>query len=187
MAQIRTFVAIEFSNGLKDEIDQIQQELKKQLGQLKWVGKNNFHLTLKFLGNVELKKVGMMAEGLVQAVQGIEPFSLGFARIGGFPKIHQPRVILLGINQGKEALIHLQKVVDEEMIKQGFQPEKFSYSPHLTLARALDNTDLSTIGQRLSQIKIQPTSTDLIRSIRIMKSDLRPQGPIYTCLKEIIF
>lgn len=187
MAEIRTFIAVEFSEELKDEIGQIQRRLKGELGSLKWVAQSNFHLTLKFLGDVDVRKIQIMKEGLTKAVQAMESFALGFAEVGGFPKIDSPRVVWLGVKQGREGLLRLQKVVDQELITQGFPPEKHSFSPHLTLARSKPDSDLSLIGQRLRQISIKGTRTDLIRSIRIMKSDLRPAGPVYTCLEEIFF
>ncbi|MCK4257742.1 MAG: RNA 2',3'-cyclic phosphodiesterase [Halanaerobiales bacterium] len=189
MAQIRIFIAIEFSDKLKEEIDQIQLKLKSQLGLLKWVPRTNFHLTLKFLGDVESKRIGEMVEGLTQSVQDIKPFIIGFTQIGGFPKNHAPRVIWLGANEGKDELINLQKIVDKKLTYFGFGEEskKNVYKPHLTLARAREHTDVSTVGRRLSEIQIQPTSTELIQSIQIMKSDLRPKGPVYTCLEKISF
>ncbi|AZR72575.1 2'-5' RNA ligase [Anoxybacter fermentans] len=185
MAKIRTFIAVEFSEELKKEIIQIQQRLKRDLRNLKWVPYSNFHLTLKFLGDVESKRIPEMAEGLALAIEGIKTFSVGFAGLGGFPEILKPRVIWLGVDRGKKELIQLQEAVEKELTFQGFAPEKKPYSPHLTLARSRRDTNLRVVGELLSQIKVQPTRTDLIQSIRIMKSDLRPQGPIYTCLKEI--
>lgn len=187
MALIRTFVAIELSDTLKSELDAIEQRLKKELGQLKWVPKTNFHLTLKFLGDVDSGRIAGMADGLARAIQGTEAFPLNFAEVGGFPKIASPRVIWVGVDEGKESLIRLQKLVDAELQRQGFPAEKQPYSPHLTLARAREESDLRSIGERLRTIQVPSTGQDQIRSIRIMKSDLRPGGPVYTCLKEITF
>ncbi len=187
MAEVRTFVAIEFSAELQREIGQIQSKLKGELSQLKWVAKSNFHLTLKFLGDVDQRKIPMMAVGLKKAIRGLDSFSLGFAGVSGFPGIHLPRVIWLGVSQGNTELVRLQKKVDQELVAQGFESEKRAYHPHLTLARSKPETDLAVVGKRLSQIKVEATRMDLIKSIRIMKSDLHPGGPIYTCLEEIFF
>lgn len=187
MAVIRTFVAVEFSEQLQSEIDVVAQQLKQELGSLKWVSKTNYHLTLKFLGDVESRRIAELTEGLSRAVQGMEEFSLKLAGVGGFPTSLAPRVIWLGVDEGKASLIRLQKMVDTELQAQGFAPEKQPYSPHLTLARAREESDLKAIGERLVKMQMPSTSADQIRSIRMMKSDLRPSGPVYTCLKEIPF
>lgn len=185
MAQIRTFVAVELSEAIKEQIGQVQQKLKQELGDLKWVSRNNFHLTLKFLGDVESRQIPKMAEGLTQALQEMERFSLGFAGVGGFPRTVEPRVIWIGIDEGREQLIRLQQVVDEALRVQGFPPETKRYSPHLTLARTREDSDLRQVGERLERIFVPAIGRDQVEAIRIMKSDLRPGGPVYTCLQEI--
>lgn len=187
MALIRTFIAVEFSEELKTEIARIQQAMKQEMGPLKWVQATNFHLTLKFLGDVESSKIGALGEGLARAVKGTTPFYVGFAGVGGFPKTQHPRVLWLGIDRGKSELVSLQKVVDDELALQGYPRETKSFSPHLTMARTNEGTNLTEIGQKLVHMRVEPTSSDLIRCIRVMKSDLRPGGPVYTCLKQIDF
>lgn len=188
MAPIRTFIAVELSDNLKAEIAYLQQLLKKDLGNLKWVPTTNFHLTLKFLGDIEAQRVPAITEGLARAVKETAPFSIRFTRLGGFPGLQQPRVLWLGVEEGKSELIELQKSVERELAQVGFAAEKKeSFSPHLTLARAREETNLSAIGTKLAQIHTEPTRSDLITSIKLMKSDLRPGGPIYTCLQEIEF
>lgn len=187
MALIRTFIAVEFSEALKAEIACIQQAMKQEMGRLKWVSATNFHLTLKFLGDVESSKIGALGEGLARAVEGTVPFNVGFAGVGGFPKTQQPRVLWLGIDRGKAELINLQKVVDEALAAQGFSRETKPFSPHMTLARAHEGANLMEIGQKLAQVRVEPTLSDLVACIRVMKSDLRPQGPVYTCMKQIDF
>lgn len=187
MALVRTFVAVELSEILKSEIDALGQRLQRESAQLKWVSRTNFHLTLKFLGDVESSRITAMAEGLARAVAGTEAFSLSFAGVGGFPKIAAPRVIWLGVDEGKEPLIRLQRSVDDELRAQGFPAERQEYRPHLTLARAREDADLRGVGERLMKVAAPATGKDQIHSIRLMKSDLRPGGPVYTCLKEIPF
>lgn len=187
MALVRTFIAIEFSESLKEEISEIQKSLKGELSKLKWVSKDNFHLTLKFIGDVESKRIPKLTEGLKRAVQGREPFMINLAGLGGFPKIHFPKVVWIGVNQGREGLVQLQKLVEDDLVAQGFDREVRPYSPHLTLARSKDYTDLKAVGDVLKGFRQPMTREELVQSIRIMKSDLRRGGPIYTCLEEITF
>lgn len=187
MALVRTFIAVEFSESLKEQISEIQKSLKVELGKLKWVPKDNFHLTLKFIGDVESRQVPKMAEGLKRTVQGRKPFTVNLAGLGGFPQIHFPKVIWIGVNQGREGLIQLQTAVEDALVVQGFDRETRSYSPHLTLARSRDHTDLKAVGDVLKRFRQPVTQEELVQSIRIMKSNLRRGGPIYTCLEEIIF
>ena len=185
MTKIRTFVAVEFSEDVKEEISNIQARLKRELGNLKWVPKRNLHLTLKFLGDVEPERIPEIAQGLSAAVQRFKPFSLGLGGLGAFPGMNKPKVIWMGLTIGRRELVQLQKAVESELVIQGFSKERRPYHPHLTLARSRRNTNLLTVGQILDKIEVQPTDTELIQSVKIMKSDLRPNGPVYTCLEKI--
>lgn len=187
MALIRTFIAVEFSQSLKKELAVLQKDLKSRLGDLKWVPQANFHLTLKFLGDVESKRISEIVASLKEAVQDLRVFSLNLAGLGGFPKIDHPKVVWIGVKQGRVELIRLQQAVEDALAAQGFDRERRSYSPHLTLARSRDYTDLKAVGEALQGIKEPVTATDQVRSIKLMKSDLRPGGPVYTCLAEIPF
>lgn len=187
MAEIRAFLAVDLSDQLKDEIGQIQIKLKKGIKNIKWVRRDNFHLTLKFLGNIDSNKLPDLKDGLSRVIQGRDIFSVNFNRLGGFPNIFRPKIIWLGVDQGKSELMNLQKIVETELLSQGFPKERSAYSPHLTLGRAKRDTDLSLFSQILKQTNITLTQNTIIKSIKIFKSDLQSTGPIYSCLEEILF
>ncbi|MCG8639229.1 MAG: RNA 2',3'-cyclic phosphodiesterase [Desulfobacterales bacterium] len=187
MAEIRAFLAVDLSDLLKDEIAQIQLKLKKGIKNVKWVRKSNFHLTVKFLGNIDSAKLPDLKDGLSRIIRGRDSFSLNFNRLGGFPNTFRPKIIWLGVDQGKSELTNLQKIVETELLSQGFPKERSGYSPHLTLGRAKRDTDLILFGQILKQTSITLTQNTFVKSIKIFKSDLQSAGPIYSCLEEILF
>ncbi len=54
---MRTFIAIELPQGIKDSLSRLQEELKASGADVKWVEPNNIHLTLKFLGEIDDNKL----------------------------------------------------------------------------------------------------------------------------------
>ncbi|MCX5686638.1 MAG: RNA 2',3'-cyclic phosphodiesterase, partial [Candidatus Omnitrophica bacterium] len=87
---MRAFIAIELSDEIKAALAQIQSHLKYAGADVKWVEKDNIHLTLKFLGEIDEKKCGKVKAALDEVAKSAWPFELSLKDIGAFPKIESP-------------------------------------------------------------------------------------------------
>ncbi|MBM4309105.1 MAG: RNA 2',3'-cyclic phosphodiesterase, partial [Deltaproteobacteria bacterium] len=54
---LRSFLAIELPESILRRIGEVQRELKSSRADVRWVGPQNIHLTLKFFGNIEESKI----------------------------------------------------------------------------------------------------------------------------------
>ena len=93
---MRTFIAIELEEKIKELLSKIQAELKKSGEDIKWVNPHNVHLTLKFLGEIEEPKIPKIIQLLKEAAATLKPFTIEIKDIGGFPSLRSPRGILTG-------------------------------------------------------------------------------------------
>lgn len=183
---IRSFVALNIPSQVKEEIGDIIGELKKLSGDVKWVKPQNLHLTLKFLGEVEpvtLEKVYQKVEACAQKTQ---VFSFSLSGAGLFPNPKRPRVFWTGIKGGERELESLFRCLEGELEALGFQKEKRGFSPHLTIGRARTTQGMERLVERIKGIEYRSKRIE-VSSLFVVKSQLTPQGPIYSPLREFKF
>lgn len=185
---IRSFIAIELPGGLVKQLRDFQTGLKKPgTSPAKWVDPGSMHLTLKFLGNIEVKKLPAMKTEIAAAVGLCGRFHLRTGSTGFFPDQRRPRVFWLGLEGDIQALVTLQKAIDDAMSKLGFARENRPFTAHLSLARLKEesNIDDKLVFVRAVQGRVlEPPYSIGVDSLSLMRSQLTPGGAIYTRLAE---
>jgi len=83
METIRTFVAIEIPDAVKNQVAVLENQFKKIRTDIKWVHPQNIHITLKFLGNTSINRLEEIYDGLQEAVDSIAPTHQGRGRVPG--------------------------------------------------------------------------------------------------------
>lgn len=180
---MRTFIAIDFPGDVLEKIVKIVSFLRSQTPEkaLKWVDKDNLHLTLKFLGEIREDILPDIQSIMTHALQGRDAFKISIGRLGMYPNHNNPRVVWLGVS-AEETLFTIQRKLDLALQDASIPSEKRAYSPHLTIARLRRDTDSTTIrlvGETLSQIKVDSPGSFFVRQIRLYQSQLTSAGPIY--------
>jgi len=172
---MRTFVAIEVSDkDVLNSIHKIQTELNIKA---KSVEPHNMHFTVQFLGEVSEE----MIEKISDALNSIEfsEFSISFVSIGVFPKPNFPRVIWIGTNDGVNELEKLAEVIRLKLTHLGFSPDK-KFKPHVTIFRVKNK--IENISDKLEKFSSYYFGKQTVSEIKLKKSELTPNGPIYTDL-----
>ncbi len=189
MEQVRSFIAIELPDELKVWLTQLQAQLK--LGKqpsVKWVDPNSIHLTLKFLGNVPVDRIGDITGAMEKAVQGISPFHLEVKDLGVFPNLRRVQVVWVGISGQVERLCQLQQRIESELVPLGFAPESRRFTPHLTLARLRDRAspdERQRFGQLIANTRFETAFTFEVDAVSLMRSQLTREGAIYSRLSSV--
>jgi 2'-5' RNA ligase len=190
MEKIRTFIAIELDESIKDSLTELQERLKGEAprGSVRWVRSGGIHLTLKFLGDVPADQIGEITKALQKSCQGFAPFSLSCGGLGCFPNLRRPRVVWVGVQEETGTLAQLKKSIEENVAPLGYPSEKRKFSPHLTLGRVQKRVgpgDRGRLGDLVGALEIGVLSQMEVRSVNLMRSDLRPSGAVYTRLAEV--
>ena len=190
MEEIRTFVAIELSEGIKSELTRVQEMLKEKIAtpHLRWVDPAKVHLTLKFLGNVPLDRIQEITAALKEACAGFSPFVMEVSGLGCFPSTNSPRVIWVGVQEETDRLKRLQERVEERLAILGFKPERRPFSPHLTLGRVRKGARAGArriIGGIVCATSVGDLDQMEVGEISLMKSKLLPSGAQYSRLETI--
>ncbi|HAH21133.1 MAG: 2'-5' RNA ligase [Omnitrophica WOR_2 bacterium GWF2_43_52] len=180
---MRTFIAIELEEKIKEFLSKIQAELKKLDEDIKWVTPHNAHLTLKFLGEVEEQKIPKIIQLLKEIACAAKPFTIEIKDIGSFPNLKSPRVIWVGVEKGKEELTRLAHTVEDALVSLKFPKESRAFSTHFTLGRVKHIKDTQGFQKEVEQIQF-PLLAQEVTSVTLFKSTLTPKGPIYEKLTE---
>ncbi len=143
------------------------------------------HLTLKFFGNIEESGIESIVKSVEGPIRNTPCFSLKARGVGAFPHLKSPRVIWMGLADGKEVIVPFQEQLERELEKIGFVPEERPFHPHLTLGRMQSGKGKEGLIGLLEKYREEEFGEFQVERIVLFKSDLRPTGPIYTSLRDL--
>jgi 2'-5' RNA ligase len=182
MTTIRTFIALPASSDVQRQMAAVQSQLKATQADVKWEKQDKFHITLKFLGGVELSIIESLSSTLAGIVKQYPAFEIPYNSLGAFPNLHNPRVIWIGTKSNQSAL-DLQSGIDRVCLDFGFQKEERAFHPHITFGRVKGTRNLARLTEAIKTVTFEPMHSRC-SELLLMKSDLRPGGSIYTILKS---
>lgn len=197
---IRTFLAVELSEELRKQIALVQQDLQSRLGgesskavRIAWVQPSSIHLTMRFLGDTDEQLLDLMREAMATVRQAHPTIQIPLDRLQAFPNLRQPRVLWVGPSEpwlksdAAKQLTSLHRAIEACCRSLGFVTEDKPFTPHLTVARIKAGD--REVGQRLAQSgacdRTLSVGTITVGPLALIKSKLRPTGPIYTKLWEV--
>jgi 2'-5' RNA ligase len=146
------------------------------------------HLTLVFLGDTPVSKLDSIERAIGQAVGGISPITFTVAELGCFPNTRRPRNVWVGIQEPAGQLARLKRALDKSLEPLGYEPERRKFTPHLTLGRVHKHATRDNAGKLGAVIEgatLEELGKMTAGQIHLIRSDLRPAGPIYTNLAII--
>jgi len=173
---MRLFFAIPISDDAKNLIsDSIREEAKKF--NAKWVKKENLHITLKFLGEVNKETVPEIEEKMeeISARHNSVPFKI--TNLGGFPSNDLLRVLFYNVTP-IQPFIDLSEDIEKIMTKFGFKEEK-NFLPHITIARFK-----TPFRKPLIDFEKSINFSQILTNLNLMESKLYPDGPVYSIIKD---
>jgi len=183
---LRLFVAISMPEAVRDKVLSSQQELQRMLPRdaVRWTNPAQFHLTLRFLGDVPVERVPALQEAVNAVCARAPALRLRAQGIGFFPNARSPRVIWIGIHDGEGRLADLQKKI--EFAVQSFAPgpaaEKFA--GHVTLGRvkSLKRPEVEKLTAHAQAVSDRLFGEWTATEIELIRSDRLPTGACHTLL-----
>ena len=183
---MRTFVALELSDTVREELGRLQGELGRAGCDVKWVAPENIHLTVKFLGDVEEEKINEIKNILTRISSGEKTFEISLFKLGAFPSIDRPRVLWAGIDKGCAEVEKIASLAKEGLENIGFPKEDHPFSAHLTLGRVRSGKNKDALREKILSLEARPVFSE-VNHIALFRSTLTPKGPIYSVLHEACF
>ena len=183
---IRTFIAVDLPSSVLEALGQISTQLQEKLpgSSVRWVNYEKMHLTLKFLGDISRENIGMVEKILETEASKKGVMEIGIGGIGAFPKARHPRVIWIGV-EAPQDLFDLRRGIEDGVARLGYSYDKYEFTPHLTLgriSRKASARDVRLVGDVLHDFQVGFIGVARIEAVHLYKSDLRPDGALYTRL-----
>jgi 2'-5' RNA ligase len=182
----RTFIAIPVPPT--PELLELFRRARGQLtgSGMKWVDPESLHLTLKFLGDTDERKIQEIRQQMEIAGSAFFKAKGKLTGLDYFSSQGNPSVLFSKIT-GLPGLEELVLRVDEAMETAGFMLEKRKFRPHLTLARIKylqDKGKFLDLIRQYRDIEIQSIEAE---QMVLYESILRPEGPLYVPLYTFTF
>ena len=181
---MRTFVAVEIAEPIRRGIQAVRDRLAEVQANVRWVGQDNTHLTVKFIGNLSAGQVPEVCAALEGAAADVEPFDIEIRGVGTFPK-RRPSVLWVGVDDPSRLLGRLHAAIENGLQKLGIKKEGRKFSPHITLGRVRGGKNIGALLQALDDEQPADLGTSRVTALVLFESKLTPQGPVYGRLAEI--
>ena len=182
---MRLFIAVNLPDEIKRAASRIQEKLKLTGADVRWVPVNNFHVTLKFLGEVPQEQAARVIDALAGSLKGSTPFTLSLQGLGGFPSVESPRVVWLGVKEGAPQLEDIALRIEGALEREGFQKEDRPFTGHVTIGRVRSSRNRAQLAQALQGASAAAAGSFPVASIEVMQSVLSSAGPYYECLRSL--
>lgn len=180
---MRLFVAVHLPQEIRERLALVQERLRRAQADVSWVKPANLHITLKFLGETEPKRLERIGPVLAEAARNVTPFSLAVAGVGAFGG-RIPRVVWVGVREGTAPLEALAGAVESGLARLGFPKEKRGFTAHFTLGRVRSPRNAEALLAAIRDEPTEPLGTVLVERFVLMQSELDPGGSIYTALER---
>lgn len=168
----RLFVSIPLPGYAQDRLARLRE---KQSG-FRWVPREQIHLTLRFIGEVDEALEGRICESLGQIV--VEPFILPIQEVATFPVRGHPNVVFVGVARGHPRLFQLQHRVEQRLVQLGIEPERRAYRPHITLARTTKAAP-ETVYRYVKKYRDFEAPPIRVDRFSLYSSELREEGALH--------
>ena len=137
------FFALELSEEARQTVHAVASEWRHQLMTASWYDPADYHITLKFLGNLDEAEQPRLIEAALPVAAEATPFKVQAAPFGGFPSMLAPSVLWAGVQISSE-LGTLASRLEGTMSSLGFRADRRRYQPHVTVARCRLRTSHGT-------------------------------------------
>lgn len=175
---MRCFVAIDVPDPVRALVADLQAELGRADADVRWVGAETLHVTLRFLGDLEAPALQTLADALVEELAAHAPLRIGFDRVGAFPESDEPRVVWIGSTGDPDALAALAATVDRVATWVGLPADRLPFVAHLTVGRVRASTP--ALVRAIGDARVA-TAFD-VSEVVLYQSTLTPDGPVYAPL-----
>jgi len=179
----RAFVSVDLPEI--EPLKAFSEELRRTGAPLKLVDLRQIHLTLKFLGDTEEVLVPKIVDAMRASAAGVSPFTVRLVGAGAFPNLRRPNVLWVGM-AGAEPLVEIARRLEAGIEPLGYPRERRDFSPHVTVARVKDARGLDAVRQVVEAHSEGTFGEVLVDRVRLKKSLLTPQGPVYSTVEEVL-
>jgi 2'-5' RNA ligase len=178
---LRLFVAFDVSPEAMDAVDRAIRPWREEFPAARWVPRENWHVTLKFLGQTWPRLQRWVEEQVAEAAQTSSPVAGTLTGLGSFPSAARGRVLWAGMSDDSGAFARIAGRLDEGLRRE-FRPESRGFAPHVTVARSEPPLRLPP---SFAETPLEPVAFTVERIV-LFRSHLRRPAPRYEQLETFV-
>jgi 2'-5' RNA ligase len=187
--RLRLFVAVPVPEAVREEMILVQRELQSQMpgDAVRWTKPEQFHLTLRFLGDVSSDRLAALRESLHTACSGAPALRLEARGIGFFPNARSPRIVWVGINDDGNRLAELQKKIEGAVQSFVRGPGGEHFAGHVTLGRfkQFNNFEIKPLTNTVEAMKNRTLGKWTATGVEVVRSELSRIGTVHQVLATL--
>jgi len=181
---IRAFIAVDLDDPVIEKVCNVVAILKSRITEIRWLRKENLHLTLKFLGNIAESQVEPITAALRHPLGLFSPCTISAKGLGVFPDFRRPKILWVGLTG--DQLVQLAAEIESALMPIGFTPENRAFTPHLTIGRWREGSrPVKNLRQEIDSLNDFEFGACAVRQIVLFQSVLKPEGASYSELRTI--
>jgi len=187
---IRAFFALELGDGARRRAVALADAVRAAVGEedLRWVREESLHVTLRFLGQTDVARLGDLVREVGAATRGVERFALRLGAVGAFPSPRRPRVVAVGL-EPVAPLAALAAALERGVVAAGLPADPRPFRPHLTLARVRRGRrprlpEPESLDAVTASVTAPGEAWEVVETV-LFRSDLTPGGARYSPLERI--
>ncbi len=183
MAKKRLFIGI-FTE--KEIFKGKYSKIKKEFGGIlpgRWIKPENFHITLKFIGNVEEEKIPEIQKILEKYLDKLEDLNIEIKGLGAFPNIKNPKILFAKVEDKDGILKKLNAEIEEKLQELGIKKELKPFTPHITLKR-IKEVNVEKFIEKVKKFENLHFGKQKKGKINLIESITAPKGAVYKIIKK---
>lgn len=143
------------------------------------------HLTLRFFRELDPERRPALSAALRDVARRQPPFELTLDGVGAFPSRNDPRVVWIGVTDGRAEVVRLAGAIADAVAQVGVPPDAPNFEPHLTLFRVRSSRDRLRARGLLDGSLPSPAPRQVaVHEFVLKESTLTPHGPIHVTLER---
>lgn len=184
----RVFCAVELPAEVRARLEEHILRLRKEVPDAvaSWSRVENIHLTLKFFGNVAVRRIEKISAVAERVVKQFSTFQIGVGETGVFPRPSRAQVLWIGVSDASGQLSALHEKFEDECAAEGFEKENRPYRPHLTIARLRKPEGARHLADAHLQMQFETIQVN-VEELVVFRSELSPKGSRYTPISRVSF
>ncbi len=195
---MRLFLAIDLTEDVRARVEAWARSLRPLVQEARlhprWTRAEQYHLTLKFLGETEADQVADLVSAMRRIVSSWRPFEFRLSQGGAFPNELNPRVLWVGVDDSTGELSRLAQEIEEGLELLRFSREERAFHPHVTIARvesprrsARSHVGQIEAGWLARSCAAREFGSIQARQVVLYESQALPNGTIYRPIEVFSF
>lgn len=167
---MRFFIALEIPKENSSQLLEIQRKIRDIIPEIRLAEEDKLHLTIAFVGDQDESLKEDLIKLITDAAKGVPSFVVSPGMIDGFPNIHHPMVLWIGVNGEIDNLLVLRERVKDGLKRLQLVVDERRFAPHITLGKLRNYSLTSKQEQKIQQIALEEFKPITVSSIKLFES-----------------